>query len=164
MSQLKYITQSLVHVIENHLKPFDKALLLVPDDKLHFKPAENTMTISELGIHVYQCILVNAGAIKQGDFTKDDYDIIPFDTENIISATEIVEYGKKVKEHFLNVIDELTEEDLDKEITYSCWGGFKAKGNIALNIVSQEVCHHRGQLCVYLRILRIQPPHIYDYS
>ena len=164
MSQLKYLTQNLVHVIEKHLKPFDKALLLVPDDKLNFKPAEDALTISDLGVHVYQCLLVNAGAIKQGDFTKDDYNIIPFEKENIISTAEIVEYGKKVKEYFLKVIKELTEEDLDKEITYSCWGGFKANGHIALNIVSQEVYHHRGQLCVYLRILGIQPPHIYDYS
>jgi hypothetical protein len=77
MSQFKFITQNPVHVIKNHLKPFDKALLIVPDDKLKFKPAEDALTISELGIHVYQCLLVNAGAIKQGDFTKADYNIIP---------------------------------------------------------------------------------------
>ena len=164
MSEFRYITQSLVHVIENQLKPFDKALLLVPDDKLNFKPAEDTMTIADLGVHVYQCLLVNAGAIQKGDFTKADYEIIPFDTDNIKSTTEIVEYGKKVKEYFLKVLEELTEEDLHKEITYSCWGGFKTKGHIALNIVTQEVHHHRGQLCVYLRILGIQPPHIYDYT
>jgi hypothetical protein len=39
ISEFRYITQSLVHVIENQLKPFDKALLMVPDDKLNFKNA-----------------------------------------------------------------------------------------------------------------------------
>lgn len=164
MSRFEYIKFKLVDLIENRMKPFDKALLLIPDNKLDFKPVDEAMTICDLGVHVYQCIFVIAGAVKNGDFTQEDYKSIPFDTENIQSAKELVVYGKKTKSYLLEVLEDLKEEDLDREISFSCWGGFKEKIGNSLETILEEVFHHRGQLCVYLRMLGINPPQIYDYS
>ncbi|UCE14402.1 MAG: hypothetical protein JSV04_04300, partial [Candidatus Heimdallarchaeota archaeon] len=64
------------------MKTLDKAILLVPDDKLDWKPIEEAMTSAELGIHVYQCALINTAGTLKGEFNNEDYDIIPFNPEN----------------------------------------------------------------------------------
>ncbi|MFX1513375.1 MAG: DinB family protein, partial [Promethearchaeota archaeon] len=61
-------------------------------------------------------------------------------------------------------MDELTEEDLKKTVTYEIWNNFQLSGYDSLSTIITEVPHHRGQLCVYLRLLGIKPPSIYDFS
>jgi len=154
----------MTDLLEKRMKILDKALLMVPDDKLAFKPADDTMTAAELGIHVYESALVVAGAVEKGDFTRDDLQMIPFDKSSVQTAQDIVDYGNKVKEHVKKVMEGLTEETMSREISFSIWGDFTAKAGPAMLTTSEEVIHHRGQLCTYLRIMGIKPPFIYDYS
>ena len=104
------------------------------------------------------------GAVKKGDFTEEDFNLIPIDISEISSVEELIEYGKKVKSYGKDVITNLTQEDLNKEIKFSCWGGFTEKIGLVVETIPEELFHHRGQLCTYLRILKIQPPSIYDYT
>ncbi|MHA2363214.1 MAG: DinB family protein [Candidatus Hodarchaeales archaeon] len=146
------------------MRPLDKALTMIPNEKLNFKPTDDSMTISDLGSHIYRGTLALTGGALTGEFTNDDFRIIPFDQEKVSSTKEIVEFGQKVKEYIRNSLEKLTEEDLDKEVTFTCWGGFKVTANHALETIIEETIHHRGQLCVYLRMMGIKPPQIYDYS
>lgn len=164
MSEVKILKRRILDVLDNRIKPFEKGLLLVPDEKLGFKPAFDALSIKELALHVYQCILVVAGAVKKGDFTEEDYNLIPIDISEISSAKELVEYGKRVKAYTKEVIINLTEEDLNKRVKFSCWGGITEKIGLAVETIPEELFHHRGQLCTYLRMMEIQPPSIYDYT
>ena len=147
------------------MKPLDKAIALIPEDKLDYKPFEEAMTAAELGYHIYAVSFVyTAGTIK-GKFSNEDYAIIPFDFSKIKTTQELLEYGAKVRDYIRKALDEsITEADMDKEITYTCWGGLKLKGFESLSTILEEVIHHRGQLCLYLRMLGIKPPFIYDFS
>jgi uncharacterized damage-inducible protein DinB len=164
MNEVIFLKRRILDVLDNRIKPFDKGLLLVSDEKLDFKPASDAFSIKELALHVYQCILVVTGAVKKGDFTEDDYNLIPINISEISSAKELVEYGRRVKTYAKEIISELTKEDLNKTITFSCWGGFTEKIGLAIETIVEELFHHRGQLCTYLRMIEIQPPSIYDYT
>ncbi|MFX0091270.1 MAG: DinB family protein [Candidatus Hodarchaeota archaeon] len=164
MSRLENIRGQLNYALNAAMKTFDKAIILIPDDKLDFKPTEELMSISDLAVHVYMVALVYAAGALKGEFTNQDYSLIPFDPKKIKSAKEIVDYGQKVKDYVKDSLKKLTEADMEKKVTYTCWGGIKIGGFESLATILEEVIHHRGQLCVYLRLLGIKPPFIYDFS
>ncbi|MFX0013357.1 MAG: DinB family protein [Promethearchaeota archaeon] len=164
MSKLDSVKGALHYTMNHAMKTLDNAIILIPKDKLEWKPADNTMSAAELGIHIYMCSLVYMAGTLRGEFFDEDYSIIPFDSTKIKSPSEIVEYGEKVKSFIKENLPKLTEEDLEKKITYHCWGGAKIGGYESLATILEETIHHRGQLCVYLRMLGIKPPFIYDIS
>ncbi|MFX0063463.1 MAG: DinB family protein [Candidatus Hermodarchaeota archaeon] len=163
MSQLENIKQQLNYALNFAMKTLDKAILRIPDDKLDFKPIDTLMSIGELASHIYMCALVYTAGTLKGDFTDNDYSIIPFDYKNVKSAAEIIEYGKKVKAYIQETLEKFTEADMQKEV-YNPWGGVKIPGFASMSTILEEVIHHRGQICVYLRLLGIEPPFIYDFS
>ena len=110
------------------------------------------------------CSLVYAAGTLKGEFTTEDYGIIPFNPKTVKTASEIVEYGEKVKNYVRETLEKYTEDDMDKKVTYSCWGNVEIDGFASLATILEEVIHHRGQLCVYLRMMCIKPPFIYDFS
>lgn len=162
MSKLESIKQQLEYALNHAMKTLDKAILLIPENKLDWKPCDDAMKAADLGIHVYTCSLVYMAGTLKGEFTDADYSIIPFDSEAVKSPSEIIEYSEKIKSYIRDNISKLTEADLEKKVTYSCWGGFKLRGFESLATILEETIHHRGQLCVYLRMLGIKPPFIYD--
>ncbi|MFW9854625.1 MAG: DinB family protein [Candidatus Thorarchaeota archaeon] len=164
MSLLENAKGSLNYAINMAMNPLDKAISIIPDNKLDWKPAERTMTASELAIHVYQCALIYAMGTLNGKFSDTDYSLIPFDPKKVRSSTDILDYGNRVKKAIREILPKFTEEDMRKDVTYECWGNIKIRGFESLSTVLEEVIHHRGQLCLYLRILGIQPPFIYDHS
>ncbi|MFX0085924.1 MAG: DinB family protein [Candidatus Hodarchaeota archaeon] len=164
MCEVKILKRRILDVLDNRIKSFDKGLLLISDEKLGFKPTIDALSVKDLALHVYQCILVVTGAIKKGDFTEEDYNLIPIDISEINSTKELVEYGKRVKAYAKEVINNLTKEDLNKTVKFSCWGGFTEKIGLAVETIAEELFHHRGQLCTYLRMMEIKPPSIYDYT
>ena len=162
MSKLDSVKQQLDYVLNHVMKTLDKAIMLIPDDKLDWKPIDDAMIAADLGIHIYMCSLIYMAGTLKGEFSNNDYSIIPFDSKNVKSASEIVEYGEKVKSYIKENLTKLTETDMDKRITYNCWGGVEIGGFESLATILEETIHHRGQLCVYLRMLGIKPPFIYD--
>ncbi len=165
VSKLENVKGQLHYALNMAMKPLDKAIELIPKDKLDYKPFEEAMTAAELGYHIYAVSFVyTTGTIKR-EFSNEDYAIIPFDFSKVKTAREFLEYGAKVREFIQKALDEtLTEADMDKEVTYTCWGGVKIKGFESLSNILEEVIHHRAQLCLYLRMLGIKPPFIYDFS
>lgn len=151
------------YTINYSLKVVDKAVKMIPPDKLDWKPVEDAMTAAELALHIYQVAYTYAWGTKKGKVTKDDYKIIA-PPEKVSTPEEILDYGQKVKEYVKNVLPTLTEENLASEVVYHCWGDFKIPGRASMFTINEEVIHHRGQLVLYLRMLGIKPPFIYDFS
>ncbi|MFW9779049.1 MAG: DinB family protein [Candidatus Heimdallarchaeota archaeon] len=164
MSLLENAKGSLNYAINMAMNPLDRAISIIPDDKLDWKPMEKTMTASELAIHVYQCALIYVMGTFNGKFSDSDDSMIPFDPKEVRSHKDILEYGKRVKNAIKEILPKLTDEDMEKSVVYECWGGIKIRGFESLSTILEEVIHHRGQLCLYLRMLGIQPPFIYDHT
>ena len=164
MTRLESIRNQLEYVLDCSMKSLDKAIKLIPDNKLDYKPIDDAMTAADLGVHIYMCSLVYMAGTLKGEFSEDDYSIIPFDPKQVKSASDILEYGEKVKTYLREGLEKLTDGHLEKKITYHCWGSVKIGGFESLATILEEVIHHRGQLCLYLRMLGIKPPFIYDFS
>lgn len=164
MQKLENVKGQLHYALNMAMKTLDKAILLIPDSKLSWKPIEDAKTTAELCIHIYRDSLILTVGTLKGEANNEDYDIIPFDSQKINSSKEIVEYGGKVKQFIQETVEKLTEEDMDKQITYNCWGNVKMGGFESLSTILEETIHHRGQLCLYLRMMGIKPPFIYDFS
>jgi uncharacterized damage-inducible protein DinB len=164
MQKLENVKGQLNYATKMAMKTLDKAILLIPDDKLNYKPFDDAMTAAELGIHIYMCSLVYTAGTLNGKFDNEDYSIIPFDPKAITTVKEIVEYGKKVKQFIWDSLEKMSEEDMERKVSYNCWGGAKIGGFESLATILEETIHHRGQLCLYLRMMGIKPPFIYDFS
>ncbi|MHA2295023.1 MAG: DinB family protein [Candidatus Hodarchaeales archaeon] len=145
------------------LKVVDKAIKMIPPDKLDWKPVEDAMTISELALHIYHMAYTYTWGTKNGKVTASEFiDMTP--PQKVSRSEEIIEYGQKVKEYMNETIPSLTEENLTSEVVYHCWNDFKIVGRSSILTINEEVIHHRGQLSVYLRMLGVKPPFIYDFS
>ncbi len=160
ISKVELIKQVTYNTLEKVFKTFDKGVALLPDDQLDFRPTPVNMSAKEISYHVYQVALLLASAAKKGEYSVTDLELIPFDTDKIASAKEIVQYGQKVKRFVENTLMTITEEDLERGIRQrENFTGFDA-----MKLITEEAIHHRGQLMLYLRLMQIQPPNIYDYS
>lgn len=165
MSKLEIALHQLDYTLNHAMKTLDKAILLIPDDKLDWKPAEDAISAGELGIHVYMGTLAHFVGALWGSFSDEDFSIIPFDPKkDVKTASDIVKYGGKVKAYIKDKLHILTEDDMNKIVTFHCWGDFKFGSYESLVCNLEETIHHRGQLCAYLRMLGIKPPFIYDLS
>ena len=97
MSKVELIKQVTYNTLEKVFKTFDKGIMLIPDDRLDFRPTQANMSAKEISYHVYQVALLLASAAKKGEYNVKDLDLIPFDPDKIVSSREIIQYGQKVK-------------------------------------------------------------------
>ncbi len=160
MSKVELIKQVTYNTLEKVFKTFDKGIALIPDDRLEFRPTQANMSAKEISYHVYQVALLLASATKKGEYNVKDLDLIAFDPDKIASSREIIQYGQKVKRFIEDTLLTITEEDMEREIRQrKDFSGFDA-----MKLITEEAIHHRGQLMLYLRLMEIQPPSIYDYT
>ncbi len=150
----------LQYIIEKVLYTFDKGLAYIPDYQLDYRPSKENMSAKELGYHVYQVCLLLTLAVKEGFYASSHLDTIPFDTEQISTSQDIIDYGQQVKVVMRQFLHEMNEIDLTKEIALRK----NLTGFDALMMLCEEVMHHRGQLMLYIRQMGVRPPSIYDYS
>jgi hypothetical protein len=108
MSKLESAKQTLDYVLNHAMKTLDQAILLIPDDKLDWKPTEDAKSAGELGSHVYMGSLAHMAGTLKGEFLDDDYSLIPFDAEKVKSVSEIIEYGEKIKSYIKDNFPKLT--------------------------------------------------------
>ena len=50
-----------------------KAIKMIPEDKLDFKPTSEVMSVKELIHHMFACERVNAQGAEKGSITEEDY-------------------------------------------------------------------------------------------
>lgn len=162
MTKLELVKQAYNRLVNNIYKSFDKIIAAMPDEKLDMKPSPESMSFKQIALHVYQTALLVGNAVKTGQMDKADAQLIPVSEGEITKASQIVDYGNKVKAHLQQIIENLSEEDAAKPIATTF--GITMNPLRMLNVLQEEAIHHRGQLTVCLRIEGIKPPSIYDYS
>jgi hypothetical protein len=72
MQKLENVKDQLHYALNMAMKTLDKAIFLIPDKKLNWKPIEDAMTEAELGIHVYQGSLTLTAETLKGEFNNED--------------------------------------------------------------------------------------------
>jgi uncharacterized damage-inducible protein DinB len=161
VTKLEYVRTQTTHLLDRVLKVFDKAFLLIPPERLDFRPTPVSMSARELGGHVYQAIYVLTRAAATGECRRADLEDLPLDLKKIERAEDLVAYGRQVKEYVRGALANLTEADLARLTRNEL--GPSAPGFVSMSMAYEEALHHRGQLMLYLRMMGIEPLRPYDY-
>ena len=144
-----------------------KAIGLLADQDLDFRPKENMRSVRELLFHIYAVEKFLAQAVQSGELTESaTHEYEPEDEVGAAAAAEISTVGDM--QHFATTCHEaaadalsgITETELARNVK-SPYGEFT--GAQFLTFINDEHWHHRGQLFTYFRLLDKKPPDLYGY-
>jgi uncharacterized damage-inducible protein DinB len=150
----------LLQYFDKVQKVTHKAMKMIPEDKLDFKPVPEMMSIGELLKHIYVSERVFANGAKKGSITEDDFK--KEDKREFKDLKSLLNYAKKVHKETKAVGKSISEKELKRKV--KVFWGEELCPSICFGILYDEHWHHRGQLYVYLRLLGIKPPDLYGYK
>lgn len=167
---MKELKEFYRQALEKWAVVLDKAVLAF-GDQLDYRPSEKSYSAREMSIHAYQMVHMYSYAVKHGAFLEQNFHELG-DFDAMKTGKDIVDYGRRVKDFALGVIDEL--EDLEHEVSYGgfekigvsgghVWPDWSMGARESMDKIVEDIVHHRAQLFTYLRLLGLQPPFIYDY-
>ncbi len=132
----------------------------IPNEYLNWKPDENAFTIIEMirhvleGEYLFHRIIENRGDL--GNYQS------PWNKLNYSDLKNELDFSKKYRTGFINMISELKESDLENvRIERKEVGQSKKLGDY-LNRVAYHESVHTGQILSYLRTIGIERPQIWD--
>ena len=160
------ISESLLPEIEQEAAATRRLLERVPEDKLSWKPAEKSMTLSRLATHMAELPLWGVSAL-----TVDEFDIDPPGGEGFVptqlqSVSEIVELFDANLLKLTDVLGSTKDEAFHEPWTFKA-GGQEIFTQPRLAVVRgtlNHIIHHRGQLTVFLRLCDVPLPGTYGPS
>ena len=132
----------------------------IPNELLHWKPDKRAMSIIEMirhtleAEHLFHVIIKNRGDLGAYESPWKNLEYTNLENELTIA--------KKHREHFINMIKDLSESDLKNiRIERKEVGQSKILGDY-LNRIAYHESVHAGQMLGYLRTLGIKRPLIWD--
>ena len=150
----------LLQYFDKVQKVTQKTMKMIPEDKLNFKPVPEMMSIKELLKHIYVSERVFADGAKKGSITEEDFK--KEDKREFKDLKSLLSYSKKVHKETKVVAESISEKELKRKV--KVFWGEELCPSICFGILYDEHWHHRGQLYVYLRLLWIKPPYLYDFK
>ncbi len=153
----------IAHETTNTRKFFER----LPNDKLSWKPAEKSMTLSRLATHLAELPIWGENAV-----TLDELDIAPPGSEPPVwtelgSVPEILELFDTNVAKLKAAVESADDETLMKPWTLKVQGEdifTLPKLAVIRSMVMNHALHHRGQLSVYLRLCDVPVPATYGPS
>jgi uncharacterized damage-inducible protein DinB len=163
MSQFETARYLLDYMINKILPVLEKAIAMIPEDNLDYKPNEKLNTIKWLGYHALNGPHVYLMGVENTVLTPEIFNSFKIDLKDITKTKQLVEYSNKLKTFIVNFQKKLTENDVTKKVTFEIWEKWSQTGFEAIQTSVEEMIHHRGQLCTYLRLLGKDAPLLYEY-
>ena len=158
------MTKHELSVVFNRLamshKVTRKVLQAIPEDKLDFRATPEMRTVRELVLHMYGSPVGMVEAIPRGELTMADYQAGE-DIKHAPDKETMIAYCDACMAQVLKIGEEISEEKLNS-IIKCFYGDFPIYEH--LGFIYDEHWHHRGQLYVYLRLMGVQPPFLYDFE
>ena len=158
------MTKQTLLMIWDHLRQMNGITMRLvdnlPADKLDTKPVSSMRTPKELLVHMYLGSLkavaegIIAGEIKESDekaaceAIKTKSDLVRYVTDCWTAATRAVE---------------LTADAQLAAMVKTPWG-VSLPGHVCVQVIRDEMTHHRGQLYTYVRALGQDVPMMWDFE
>lgn len=156
-------SENLIAELEHELVSTGKLLKLIPADNLGWKPHEKAMSLGQLANHVAVIPVRYLTFAEEGST-----DLNTLTTHHVPkSKEEILENYKTGSEKAKTLLKNVDDKWLNKTWSLTKNGAdiFTAPTLLFIRLfVLNHLCHHRGQLSVYLRALNIPLPSIYGPS
>ncbi len=144
-----------------------KVLERVPDDKLEWKAHPKSNSIGWVGAH-----LAEIPGWVEGTIAQDSWDINPpggepYQTPQLKSRQEMLDMFDAGVAAARKALAAVSNEDLMKE--WSLLSGGQAivtmpRYGVIRNFIINHTIHHRGHMCVYLRLNDVSVPGLYGPS
>ena len=158
------MSKQSLSMIWDHLRQMNGiAMRLVdnlPADKLDAKPIPNMRTPKELLVHTYGAVVRGiAGGIAAGEFSELDEKAA---SVAIMTKQDLVRYCTDCWKEADRVVAGVTETQLNAMVK-TPWGT-SMPGTFCVQVIRDELAHHRGQLYTYLRALGQDVPMMWDFE
>jgi uncharacterized damage-inducible protein DinB len=136
-----------------------KAIKLIPKNKLNFKPCPEVKSVKELVKHIYSSEKVFTEGAKKGTITEADFKKAQFEIKTV---NDLLKLAKRVHQNTNRVARALTPAQMNKKV--KCFWGDELPAWMCFTVSYDEHWHHRGQFFTYLRLMGVKPPDLYDFS
>jgi len=157
------IAQMMLPEFDQEMASTRKILLIVPEDKLDYKPHERSMTLGRLAGHVGDLPAWIATTIK-----TDSLDITPAMTPYVPkSCQELLEHFDKQVAEARVLLAGASDDDMAKTWTLTFTGKrvfSMPRAAVIRSSGMNHLIHHRAQLGVYLRLNNVEIPGMYGPS
>ncbi len=158
------VLDPLIAELEQEAKKTRVVLERIPADKIDWKPHDKSMSLGQLGLHV----ATNPGAIAQ----LLAADSLNLDDANFTQASpgSVDDLVPALEQSLAAAKDRLSSwDDEAAGAGWSIMRNGKAISTVPRVVMIRSLMlnhwyHHRGQLCVYLRLLDIPVPAVYGPS
>jgi uncharacterized damage-inducible protein DinB len=156
------LADSVIAELELEAPSTRRVLERIPDDQLAWRPHPKSMSLGALALHIAG---TPAGVAKIA--SMDTAEAPGFGTREPASKAEILatfeQAQREVREFLQNLDDERSQA------TWTMIRGGKTlmaipRIDLIRMVMLRHVYHHRGELCVYLRLLDVPVPAIYGPS
>jgi uncharacterized damage-inducible protein DinB len=132
----------------------------IPADKLEWRPEPGAMSAIELVRHVLEDDLFYALVIEHRGRLPETPS--PFLNRPVTTVTEDVAFAEPHRARLLETVRQFSDEELrDGSIARPERGYVRRIGDFILRVAYHEAIH-AGQLMVYLRLLGVDRPNVWD--
>ena len=151
--------------MEDTIQPvLEKAIEIIPMNKLDFTPNNKLKSIKWLAYHSVNSPFYYLKGVEQTILTQETFDTFKIDLNDITNPKILLNYSYRLKSFINELTNKLSEEDVKKIVTFEVWDPWWSQPGLeAIRTAMEEMIHHRGQLCTYLRLLDLDPPLLYSY-
>jgi len=133
----------------------------IPADRNASHPVSGMRTPAELAVHVSGSIVRDfAQGVAKSKITADESSEAKVAAE-LGGKSAILEYAGRCFEQASQAVARIGDAELSRMVT-TPWGTWP--GWLAVEILSDEFLHHRGQLTAYARACGAEPPFIWDFE
>lgn len=156
-----HTNEALIDELKHEAANTRKILERVPLDKADWKPHEKSMTLGRLATHVAEMMGWIKSTIEQDEL---DFSKVKYVPKTYTTTKELLDNFDKMTKEAVGALTNTTEQQLmhmwtmrNAEQVYFTM----PKASVIRYWSLNHVCHHRGQLSVYLRLLDVALPAIY---
>jgi uncharacterized damage-inducible protein DinB len=161
------LAELLLPEFDQEMASTRKVLERIPEDKLEWKAHPKSNTIGWVGSH-----LAEIPGWVEGTLTQDSWDINPpggepYQTPKLTGRQQVLDMFDAGVEAARKAIAATTDEDFMKEWSLLSAGQpiiTMPRYGVIRSFVINHAIHHRGHLCVYLRLNDVPVPGMYGPS
>lgn len=146
--------------LENSKKYLVLVAETMPEDKYTYKPTPESMSFAEHFMHIGWAMDWHSQSLMGGRIARDWNTDIELKVDKK-TKNEMVSTIERTFDETIKFIGQYDVSKLEEELDY--FGLTRSKRQI-LMLLADHITHHRGQMLVYLRLNRLQPPRYVLYQ